>query len=84
LDVGIGAGVFLIAAGAILAFAVDYEIAGIELNVVGWILMGAGALALILSFLVWGPRRRTRRAVITDDRQPDEGIPPQGGRPPIR
>jgi hypothetical protein len=63
--VGIGAGVFLIAVGAILAFAVEYDIAGIELNVVGWILMGAGALALIMSLIVWGPRRRASREIIT-------------------
>ena len=55
---GIGTGVFLLAVGAILAFAVEYDVAGIELSVVGWILMIAGALAIILFLTVWAPRRR--------------------------
>src|SRR5215204_7448439 len=57
-DMGIGTGVFLLAAGAILAFAVDYDISGLELSVVGWILMGAGALAILLFLTVWAPGRR--------------------------
>lgn len=79
----IGAGVFLIAAGAILTFAVDYDIAGIDLNVVGWILMGAGALALVMSLLVWGPRKRARREIITERRTLDDQPPPRGGEPPV-
>lgn len=79
---GIGAGVLLIAVGAILTFAVEYDIAGIDLNVVGWILMGAGALALATSLLVWGPRRRTSREIITERRAPDDQLPPGGGEPP--
>jgi hypothetical protein len=55
---GIGSGVFLLAVGAILAFAVEYDVAGIDLSVVGWILMIAGALAIILFLTVWAPRRR--------------------------
>lgn len=79
---GIGAGVFLIAVGAILAFAVEYDIAGIELTVVGWILMGAGALALIMSLVVWGPRKRASREIITERHADD--LPRRGGEPPIR
>jgi len=58
--VGIGASIFLIAVGAILAFAVnDTEIAGLDIAVIGYILIGAGILGLILTMLVFGPRRRT-------------------------
>jgi hypothetical protein len=60
---GIGAGVFLIAIGAILTFAVQYDPGGIQLDVVGWILMAAGALALLMELLVFGPRRRSVRPV---------------------
>lgn len=81
---GIGAGVLLLAVGAILSFAVEYDIAGIELNVVGWILMGAGALSLIMSLLVWGPRKRSSREVITERQTADDTRPPYGGEPPIR
>ena len=56
---GIGASIFLIAVGAILAFAVEAELAGLDIAVIGYILIGAGILGLILTMLVFGPRRRT-------------------------
>jgi hypothetical protein len=69
--VGIGASIFLIAVGAILAFALDVRVAGLDLNVVGWILMAAGVIGLVLTTMVWGPRRRsvvTRRSAGYYDR----------------
>lgn len=71
---GIGASIFLIAVGAILAFAVDVEVSGLDIAVVGWILMVAGVIGLILTMLVWGPRRRDAGVVeerrVYDDRGP--------------
>jgi hypothetical protein len=60
-NMGIGASVFLIAVGAILTFAVrDTTLGGwINLDAVGWILMIAGALGLIVTMVIWGNRRRT-------------------------
>ncbi len=55
---GIGASIFLLAVGAILAFAVDAQVAGVDLEVIGWILMGAGVLGLLMTLLVFAPRRR--------------------------
>ncbi|BCJ57661.1 DUF6458 family protein [Micromonospora endophytica] len=55
---GIGTSVFLLALGAILAFAVNASIGGLDLDVVGWILMAAGLLGLIMTTLVWGRRRQ--------------------------
>jgi Flp pilus assembly protein protease CpaA len=55
---GIGFSLFLLAVGAILAFAVDARVSGIEIQTVGLILMVIGALGLVLTLLVWGPRRR--------------------------
>jgi hypothetical protein len=55
---GIGAGIFLIAVGAILTFAVDVTISGLDIAVVGVILMIAGAAGIILELAVFGPRRR--------------------------
>jgi hypothetical protein len=49
---GIGTSVFLLAVGAILAFAVQDAISGVDLATVGWILMGAGVLGLFISLLV--------------------------------
>lgn len=58
---GIGASVFLLAVGAILTFAVANTSLGgvIDLHVVGWILMVAGALGLVVTLFIWGGRRRT-------------------------
>ncbi len=55
---GIGFSIFLLALGAILAFAVNVTLAGMDLHVVGWILMAAGALGLVLTMVVLAPRRR--------------------------
>ena len=62
----LGTGIVLLALGAILAFAVDVQLSGLDLRVVGWILMLAGALGIILEMAVWAPRRR--RVVQTDAR----------------
>ena len=56
---GIGASIFLIALGAILAFAVNVDLGGIDINVIGWILMLVGVLGLITTALIWGRRRTT-------------------------
>lgn len=55
---GIGASIFLIAVGAILTFALDLSVGGLDLDVVGWILMAVGVLGLIMTTVIWGPRRR--------------------------
>ncbi len=55
---GIGVGVFLIALGAILAFAVHASVSGLDLAVVGWVLMGAGLLGIVLEMALFAPRRR--------------------------
>lgn len=55
---GIGLGVFLIAVGAILAFGINAVVPHANLEVIGIILMAAGALGLIVSLAVFAPRRR--------------------------
>ena len=75
----IGVSLFLIAVGAILAFAVDVELSGIDLNIVGWILIAIGVVGLLLSFLYWRPRRRTvvrERGVRRGEVYTDEPPPP--------
>ena len=67
---GIGVSLFLLAAGAILTFAVEASVAGIDLNTVGIILMVAGGLGLLLTLLVWGPRSRAARTTVVDDETP--------------
>jgi uncharacterized iron-regulated membrane protein len=56
--VGIGGSIFLIAVGAILAFAVHVSIGWLSLNVVGYVLMIAGLVGLLLTLWFWSNRRR--------------------------
>ena len=46
---GIGTSIFLIALGAILKFAVNAEVSGLEISTIGVILMVAGILGLLVS-----------------------------------
>jgi phosphate/sulfate permease len=59
----IGASLFCIATGAILAFAVTAELAGIDLQVVGVILMVIGAVGLVLGLVLLGSRRRAAATI---------------------
>lgn len=73
---GLGVGIFLIAIGAILAFAVEATSDAVNLNTVGWILMGVGAAGVLLSLIFWstwaGPGYWSRRRTTT---YVDEGPP---------
>lgn len=55
---GIGIGIFLLAVGAVLAFAVHVTLAGVSLVAIGWILMVVGLVGLLLDVLLFAPRRR--------------------------
>jgi hypothetical protein len=55
---GIGTSIFLIAAGAILYWAVDTQVSGIEIHTVGLILMICGALGLLISLFLLTSYRR--------------------------
>jgi hypothetical protein len=55
---GIGASIFLIAVGAIIAFALETSVGWLDLDVVGWVLMLAGLFGLFLAFGVFSRRRR--------------------------
>ena len=50
--VGIGMSIFLIAAGAILRYAVTVTVSGVELQTVGLILMIVGIIGLVISLAV--------------------------------
>jgi hypothetical protein len=61
---GLGASLFLIAGGAILVWGVERELAGVDIDAIGWILMVVGIIGLVLSMIFWsswggvGGRRR--------------------------
>ena len=69
---GIGTSIFLIAVGAILRYAVTGNVEGVDLDVVGLILMIVGVVGLVLTFLwmtIWADRRRgvvADRAVVRE------------------
>jgi Domain of unknown function (DUF6458) len=72
----IGASLFLIAIGAILKWAVTATVSGINLHVVGVILMIVGLAGLVFDLVMWGTRRRT---VVT--RQPGVTYVSEPGAP---
>jgi hypothetical protein len=69
---GIGVSIILIAAGAILTWAVNASVSGLELQTIGVILMVVGALGLLISLIFWsswgGFGGRDRDDVIVDRR----------------
>jgi hypothetical protein len=58
----IGAGIVLFVIGAILTFAVNVQVEWVNLDLIGYILMGAGVLVFILG-LVLMMRRRSSETV---------------------
>jgi hypothetical protein len=71
---GIGASIFLIVIGAILTFALNVHVGGVDLDVVGWILMIGGLLGLIFTAFIWGPRRRAVTTTTTANRPTTEYV----------
>jgi Domain of unknown function (DUF6458) len=62
--------IFLIAVGAILYFATNLQVAHVDLDIVGLILMLAGLAGLILGFIQQGMwSRQSRREVTIEDRR---------------
>lgn len=47
----LGVSLFLLAVGAILAFAVEYRVAEVDITAVGWILMGVAFLGILMYLL---------------------------------
>ena len=66
---GIGVGIFLLAIGAILTFAVNIGVVGgVNVHAIGLILMAIGALGIVLSMVFWsswvGPGYWARRRAV--------------------
>jgi hypothetical protein len=69
---GIGASIFLIAIGAILTWAVNLQARGIDITMVGVILMVVGVIGLLLSLVFWGSWGssgpwRSRETIVRED-----------------
>jgi hypothetical protein len=70
----LGIGIFLVVVGAILAFAVEASVSGLDIQVVGWICMLAGVLAIVLSLVMNAQRANTTHTEVVERR--DVGNPP--------
>lgn len=68
---GLGVSLLLIAAGAILAFAVNTTVSGVDVQTVGWILLVVGIVGGVLSMIFWsswgGVGGATRRTTYVED-----------------
>jgi hypothetical protein len=65
----IGTSIFLIAVGAILAFAVNATVAGFSIQTAGVILMVAGGAGLVIGlFLLSSRRARAPERTVYEDR----------------
>ncbi len=71
----IGVSVFLIAVGAIFAFALKFDLAYIDLKVIGYVLMAAGVIGLVVIFSL----RQRRRVRVTQDGRVEEIDGPTNG-----
>ncbi len=73
-----GTGLLLLAAGAILRYAVNDEVESIDLETVGLILMIVGAVAFIVGAIyAFGRRDRVVERVERVDRDPRDPPPPR-------
>ncbi|WP_131105890.1 DUF6458 family protein [Ornithinimicrobium sufpigmenti] len=63
---GIGLGIFLLVVGAILAFAVDYTIQGIDVTTIGYILLAGGVLSLLVGLVLNTQRTNTTHREVVD------------------
>ena len=76
----IGVGIFLMVLGAILAFAVETEVPGVNVNSLGIILLLIGVVAVLYSLLFWsnltpwGRRRIVARRRLVGGEQPVEAV----------
>ena len=86
----IGAGLFLIALGAILRFGVNVSTPGFSVHTIGDILMIVGVLGVALWLVIWAPWARGRRSayrevppyeVHTTRRYPGDEGPYEDGYP---
>ena len=74
---GLGVGIFLAAIGAILIWAVNADVSGVNVHAIGWILLIVGLVGIILSMIFWsswaGPGYFSRRRTTYVDEGPDPG-----------
>lgn len=78
----VGIGIFLLVVGAVLAFATTATVSGVDLSLVGWILMAGGLVAIVLSLALSrrrgvATRRVTQRDPVTGTEVEDSRVEPE-------
>ena len=73
---GLGTGIALLVVGGILAFGVKDSFSALDLTAIGYICMGAGVLAIILTLVLQHQRRNTSHTSVVERRNIDGGGPP--------
>jgi uncharacterized membrane protein YedE/YeeE len=71
----IGSALFLVAVGAILRWAVSWQVSGFDIQLAGLIIFLVGILGLIITLILWYTRRSSQ------GRRRDDAIPPRNYRP---
>jgi len=72
----IGAGIFLLVLGGILAFGVRARWDALDLTAIGYICMAAGLLAIILTLVTQNTRRKSTTHVVQERYDNPPGGPP--------
>lgn len=62
----LGTGIFFLVLGAILTFAVGDAVEAVDMVLVGYICMGAGVLAIVLSLIVNAQRSNTTHREVVE------------------
>ncbi len=63
---GLGLGIFLIVVGAVMSFGVSDRVDGVDLVTIGYILMGAGVLSIVLGLVMNQQRRNTTHREVVE------------------
>ena len=71
----IGLGILLVIAGLVLVLdVVDIDSSAVDMSTLGWILLVAGVLAIVISLIV--NQQRTRSTTVVEERR-DPRLPPR-------
>ncbi len=65
LSMSIGTGIVLFVIGAILTFALELDVPGVNMDLVGYILMGAGAIVFVIGLVLMMRKRQSVSTVHT-------------------
>lgn len=67
---GLGASIVLIAVGLVLALAVNFDVTGVDLEMIGWILTAVGVIGLLVALVLLATRRSRGGRVIREEPPP--------------